>query len=226
VAQASAKPISTMSLTGKTLEPVKVWSAVAATKELLDLSRPGALELFTGELRQAVARATDAVFLSELIATTAPAASAGTSFANLLTDLAALLSAVDLSPTSRVYWIITAAKAKTLALMLVTAGGFAFPQLTVNGGPLIGGVEVLVSDQLPANRFLLIVSDGLVGNIDPLAFRQITEGDIQLNTSPDSPSTAASVLQNMWQHGIAALAVERYLAFEVARTKAVASLSY
>jgi hypothetical protein len=111
--------------------------------------------------------------------------------------------------------------------MLTAAGGlFAFPELTVRGGPLVGGVEVLVSDQLPANSSLLIVADGLVGNSERFEFRKITQGDIITNDAPDSPSTASTVLRSMWQNNLAALAIERYFAFEVARTRSVASLSY
>jgi HK97 family phage major capsid protein len=63
VAEASKKPIDEIALTGATLNPQKVWAAVAVTKELLDFSRPGALELFREELRRAAARATDAALL-------------------------------------------------------------------------------------------------------------------------------------------------------------------
>ena len=164
VPEAGAKPISELALAGATLDPQKVWAAVACTKELLDFSQPGALELFREELRRAVVRSTDAAFLAQLYAATTPTASAGSSFANTMTDLTALLGAVDTSPTSRVYWVVTPAKVKALVTMLATTGGFAFPNLAVSGGPLLGGIEVLASDQLPANSSILIVADGLVGN--------------------------------------------------------------
>ena len=66
VGEGEAKPISEMSLTGATLEPQKAWAAVAATKELLDFSRPGAREMFRVRLQEAVTLATDAAFLGQL----------------------------------------------------------------------------------------------------------------------------------------------------------------
>ena len=45
------------------------------------------------ELLRAIARATDSVLLAQLYAATTPTASAGSTFANVLTDLTALHSA-------------------------------------------------------------------------------------------------------------------------------------
>jgi hypothetical protein len=232
VHQGSAKPISEMSLTGATLEPQKVWAAVAATRELLDLSRPGARALFESELRKAIVRAVDSVLLAQLFAAVTPIQSAGPTFANMMTDLDALLAEVDLSPTSRVYWVVGTNVVKTWVTMQTTNGGFAFPNLTLSGGAICGGIVVIPSDNLPEGgspgvpSSLLIVADGLRGNLDRFAFRQISQGDIILDAAPDSPSIATTLLQNMWQHNLAALAVERYFAVEAARPRAVAAVSY
>ena len=222
-----AKTISEMSLTGSTLDPRKSWAAVAASRELLDFSRSGAQQLFATELRTAVIRATDAALLSQLVAATMPTASVGATFASVLVDLAALLAAVDIQPTSRVYLVITTARAKVWALMLTAAGGlFAFPGLTVTGGTIAGGIEVIASESLPTNRSLMVVADGLIGNSLPFELRQIRQGDIQLTTPPNSPSTAATVLRGMWQNNIQALTIERYWAMEPVRAKSLASLSH
>jgi hypothetical protein len=176
---------------------------------------------------KAVIRATDAALLSQLVAATMPTASVGAIFASVLVDLAALLAAVDIQPTSRVYLVITTARAKVWALMLTAAGGlFAFPGLTVTGGTIAGGIEVIASESLPTNRSLMVVADGLIGNSLPFELRQIRQGDIQLTTPPDSPSTAATVLRGMWQNNIQALTIERYWAMEPVRAKSLASLSH
>jgi hypothetical protein len=231
VAEGSAKPISEMELSGETLDPQKVWAAVAATRELLDFSRPGARELFESELRRAVVRAVDSLFLSQLYAATTPISSAGPSFANVLVDIGAALAQVDIRAGSRVVLVISPALARTWITMLTTGNNFAFPRLTVNGGMLVGGIEVMVSDALPTSgspatpAAILIVSDGVIGNADAPTVRQIRDGDIVINSAPDSPATAATLLRSMWQSNLAALGVERFVAFEVA-TRSVASLSY
>lgn len=227
VNEGDAKPISQLEIGLGSLKPQKAWAALALTSLLLDFSQPGATTLFGDELKKAIARATDAIFLSQVIAGAgAPIATSGTTFANVLTDLGALLAAVDVQPGSRLYLVMPPAKAKVWALMSTT-GGLAFPELDVTtGGPLAAGIEALISDQLPANRMVLIVSDGVVGNSEPFELRKITQGDIQLNTAPDNPATAATVMSSLWQNNLVALAVERWLGFQVARARSVATLSY
>jgi hypothetical protein len=227
VNEGDAKPVSQIEFGTEMLEPQKAWCAVVVTNLLLSLANPSAAVLFGTELKNAVARATDALFLSQIIATTTPLVSAGNTFGNLTTDLAALLAAVDVQPGSRLFLIVPTSKAQAWALMNSASGGFAFPNLSVtSGGPLVAGIEVLISDQLPPNRMVLIVADGLVGNSDQLELRRLTQGDIQLSSTPDNPSSAATVLRNLWQNNLSALACERWLGFEVVRARSVASMSF
>ena len=226
IAEGAPKPVSEMAFGSAILDPAKAVAIVAASVELLALGS-GAGSLFSEELRKAVARATDAIFLASLIATTTPLVSAGTSFANLLQDLGALLAAVDAQPGSKIYLVIPPAIAKQWALMANPAGGLAFPRLSITtGGPLAAGVEALISDQLPANRLLLLVTDGLVGNAEGFAFSKLRQGDIEVTSTPDQTPTAATQLRSLWQSNLAALLCERWFGAEVVRPRALASLSY
>jgi hypothetical protein len=226
VNEGDAKPISEMQIGAGELEPQKVWAALAMTSLLLDFGLPDAAALFGDELKKAVARATDQLFLSQLVGATTPIVASGTTFNELTVDLGTLLAAVDAQPGSRLFLVIPTSKAKEWALM-TTPSSFAFPGLSATeGGPLVAGIDALISDQLPPNRLLLIVSDGLIGNSEPFELRKITQGDIQLSSTPDNPSTAATVLSSLWQFNLVALAVERWLGFEVTRARSVASMSY
>jgi Phage capsid family len=234
VPEGNAKPISQLSLGSDALKPQKVWCAVAVTDVLLDFAFAGAAALFSAELHKGVARATDAAFLSQIAAGTTPIPATSPpgqqtyTFANLLTDLGKLIAAVDVEPGSRLYLVVPTSVAHSFSLMLTTGGSaLAFPDLTITqGGPLMAGIELLVSDQLPPNRLLFIVADGLIANTEPFILRRLVQGDIQLSNSPDTPETAATVLQSLWQHNMRALAVERWFGFEVVRARSVASLSY
>jgi hypothetical protein len=228
VNQGDAKPISELQVSLGTLPPQKAWAALAMTELLFDFALPGAATLFGDELKKAVSRSTDAIFLSQIIAAAgAPVATSGTTFVNVLTDLGALLALVDVEPGSRLYFVMPTAKAKVWALMATPQGGLAFPELDVtSGGPLAAGVEALISDQLPANRMVLIVADGLIADSLPFELRQIRQGDINLSSTPDNPSTAATVMSSLWQHNMLALAVERWMGFQVIRARSVAALSY
>jgi len=141
--------------------------------------------------------------------------------------LGALLAAVDAQPGSKIYLVIPPAIAKQWALMANPAGGLAFPRLSITtGGPLAAGVEALISDQLPANRLLLLVTDGLVGNAEGFAFSKLRQGDIEVTSTPDQTPTAATQLRSLWQSNLAALLCERWFGAEVVRPRALASLSY
>jgi hypothetical protein len=95
------------------------------------------------------------------------------------------------------------------------------------GGPLIGGIEALVSDQLPANRIVAVVADGLiVASDDTIALDASRQALIQLDSSPDSPPTSSTNLISLWQATLVGLRAERAFAFKVARTRSVAALSF
>jgi hypothetical protein len=198
---------------------------VVASKELLQFSSPAATALFNAELRAGVIAATDAIFIAALIALTTPSASAGSSTANIYSDLSALLAAVNVGPQSRLFLVLHPARAKSLVLKQTSGGTIAFPNFTVTGGEVLAGVTGHVSDQISSSAVLLIVADGLAADSDIVTLKASDQAAVQLDTLPSSPPVASTVPFSLFQHDSVCLMAERYFAFAQARTASLASLS-
>jgi HK97 family phage major capsid protein len=227
VGPATVKPLSEMTLSGGTVDPEKAVCIIIVSDELLKLTSAAAQGMFADALRQGVANATDLRFLSTLIAANAPIASAGATVANILTDIRALLAAITVNARSRLYFVLSPANLKALLTKTTSGGsadGRAFPNLTISGGEF-GGLTVLASDQLSATQALLIDATGLVGGTEVVTLDASKYASLQMETSPSSPPVAATVLLSLWQENKTALRAERFFAYELLRTNAVASLS-
>jgi hypothetical protein len=214
------KPISSMTIAGAGLDPVKATSITVSTNESLRLMGGRAVDFIGGELRRAVSRSTNAVFLPAL------AAAAGTTVTSVnspLADLRALLEAVSIGEGARLYWILAPTNCKRLSTMPTDAGGLAFPQMGPLGGS-IGGIGVMASDEMAADEGVLVDASQIAAETGSVIIDQARHALLQLDTSPDSPAAAATVLTSLWQRGETAIRAERFFGYEVLRAAAVAKL--
>jgi hypothetical protein len=223
--EGQVKVISKLVLGNALVEPSKAIAIVIATQELLKLSDPAAAAQFNLELQKAVVAATDSTFLAALVAATTPTGSAGSTLANITTDLGVLLAAVTSGPHSRVFFVASPTNMKKLCLKASSTGAPAFPGLGPNGGEIIPGVTAIPSDQITSTAALMIAADGLAGSADVIALDASRQALLQLETAPDSPPTAATVPVSLWQNDLAGLKAERHFGFVIHRATAVASLS-
>lgn len=203
-----------------TIEPRLASSLMVISDELAKLAAGGG-PLFGSLLRAAVVEATDSVFVAELIAGVTPIGSTG-----FLADLAALLAAVDVAGNSKVFVVYHPDAVKVLATTPVSAGSeeLAYPTIGINGGE-IAGVTVLSSNQVASGSAVMIVADGLAGNAGSPLFDTATQATVQLDSDPDSPVDASTVVHSLWQHGTVGLRTWREFGFIVARENSIAALS-
>ena len=225
IAQANVKPISSLSLAADTIEPRKAVATIVISEELAKFATPAAEKLFNAELKKGVAAATDSVFLSGLAVGVTPSASAGSSAANVLTDLQTLLAAVTTGPNSRLYFIVDATNAKKLVTKTNSSGAVAFAGMGINGGEILPGVQALVSDQLAANTAMLVDATGIIGETSNVDLKMARHATMQFDDAPDSPPTALTGMVSLWQYNLRALMAERWFGFSKARSTAVAMLS-
>jgi Phage capsid family len=190
----SIKPISSLALGQALVEPRKAAAVVVATNELVQ--SPSALALLNSELTSGCVAAVDSVFLSTLLSATTPTASAGSSLANIVTDLGVLLAAVTTGAQSKLYWVLSPSNVKKLAMKASSTGAPAWPGLTVNGGD-VAGIAVLPSDQISANSAVMVAGDALAGNSDVIRLDGTEQAVVMLDTSPDSPPLASSVMLSL-----------------------------
>jgi hypothetical protein len=229
--EAAIKPLTTMAFDTAQLVPQKAIAVTVLNDELVRVSAPNAEALISVELRTAVAKAVDSIFLAALYASVSPIASSGTTTAAICNDLSNMLDAVDPKATSRLFLVLPPRAARAMALSR-DAGGPPFPQMTVNGGE-VAGISVLTSDQMPTSgnspsedRALLIDASGIIagGDGDQIAVDVARHASLALDTSPDSPETSTTNLVSLWQHNRIALKAERLFGFDIGRATAVAAL--
>jgi hypothetical protein len=177
-------------------------------------------ELFAQELTHAVASATDSAFINKITAGIAPISSNGGTSVAILQDLAALLAALALGASSKVFLIISSDIAKRWAVSTTATGELAFPQMTPTGG-LIQGMDVLVSDGVNA-QIIGVDASQIAAASGTVELDATGEATVQLDNTPDSPPTAATTVTSFWQMNLIGLRATRYWDAERLRTGAVA----
>ena len=78
---------------------------------------------------------------------------------------------------------------------------------------------------MPSGAIVAFDATAFAGATDPPVPRSIAHGDVVLNTAPDSPATASTVTQSLWQYDQVGLYVERMFGFAQVRAGAVAAIS-
>jgi HK97 family phage major capsid protein len=224
--EGKAKPITKLTLANSTLEPKKAAGIIVISEELARAGGAATVALMNTELRTATVNATDSKFLSDLANSVVPIVSTG----GPLNDLHLLLNAVTVDASSRLYLIVASTLLKQLAFRSDGSGGsLLFPNLTVNGGE-IQGVVVIPSDNLQQSSggnvdMMLIDSTAIAAESDTIVLDQFSKGALQLETQPDDPATASTVMTSLWQSGLVALRAERWFGYEILRSSGIAVMS-
>jgi hypothetical protein len=223
--EGQVKVISQLVLGSELVEPRKAAAIIVVSRELVERGDAPARALFESELQKGAVAATDSTFLAALVAATTPTASAGNTLANITTDLGVLIDAVSTGSNSRLFYITSPANMKKLVLKANSIGAPAFPSLGPNGGQIFPGVTAIASDQVPAATAIMVDATGIAGSAEIIVLDGSSQTALQMETTPDSPPTATSVLLSLFQTDNRALRAERWFGFEIMRTNAFASLS-
>ena len=220
VPEGTPKPIAKLQFSANAITENKTVCIVAITNELLRNSNS---KLFAQELTRAVASATDTAFVDRITLGISPTASNdGTSIA-ILQDLAALLAALALDSSSKVFLIVSSDIAKHWAVATNATGELAFPQMTPMGGT-IQGMDVLVSDGV-SSQIIAVDASQIAAAGGTIELDGSGSASVQMDSAPDSPPTAATNLLSFWQMNLAGLRATRYWGAERLRTGAVSVIS-
>ena len=114
--EGSSKPISGMSIANQPMTPMKSHCAVVITDELARSPLVGSTQLIARELRNAVAKITDAAFIAAITAGVPITASLGTTPDAVRQTIATLLTQVSLGQGSAPYLITTPGNLQSLVL--------------------------------------------------------------------------------------------------------------
>jgi len=214
VGEGEPKPLSNVDLNGSSLAPLKVEAAIVATQEGLDVGGRVAEMGLQRDLERALIDVLDGTLIDAAnagIAGTKPAsvtsgapsiAASGTTLAAMRTDLGTLIDLFggDLNSAFFVTDPTTATHMGLLAEPMTVDVG-------ARGGSLLG-IPVLVTRSSPRSssggQLALVDPLGIAYGSDGIAVRKSSQATVQMDTAPDDPTTASTVLVSLWQRNLAA----------------------
>jgi HK97 family phage major capsid protein len=239
VGEGAPKPVSAAAFATTTMGFAKVADLVVLTDELIRYSSPSAEELIRNDLSAQIAQFLDIAFIDPSKAANAgvnPASvtngisavtPTGTTAASLRTDISTVMTgfATNNLDVTGATWIMRPTTALNIGLMLNALGQPEFPGITMQGGTL-NGVPVLTSMNVPSGLMVLLLpNEILVADDGNVVIDASREASLQMNSAPDSPTTASTVLVSLWQNNMTALRAERFINWAPRRTAAVAVIS-
>lgn len=243
VGEGKVKPVSSMAFDSLTMGFAKVAGIVPITMELMRFSNPAAEGLIRDALVAAIAYLTDRDFLDPTKAEqvgvspasitngVTPITATGTNADALRADLGTLLAEyaeANMGLTGLVL-VMTAQTAIRISLMRNTLGQREFEGLGLNGGTL-EGIPVIVSENIvatggsPVDGSLIVAINApeiLLADDGNVEIDVSTEASLQMETSPDSPAVAGTVLVSLWQHNMVGIRAERFINWKKRRDTAV-----
>ena len=246
VGQGKPTPVSQMVFDQITMKFLKMAGIVVSTKELIMLSTPAADGLVRADLLAAVAAMSDQALIdlnAAEVAGVSPAsitsgatqiASSGSTVAQISSDFELLFDELTGNGITMAspYFIMSPRTAFKLAMKRDTNGALAFPGMGARGGE-IAGVPALVTganqeandSPQSSNIVLLDAAELIVADTDQIMIDMSGEATIQMDTAPDSPPTASTVMVSLWQQNLAAWRVVRPINWQLRRPGAVATLT-
>jgi HK97 family phage major capsid protein len=160
-----------------------------------------------------------------------PITPSGTNAAALRSDVARLMQTfltANMSLASAV-WIMTQGTAMRIGLMNNTLGQPEFAGINVNGGTF-AGIPVVATENMPSTTgspsegypiILAKANEILLADDGQVTIDASREASLQMESTPDSPSTASTVLTSLWQNNMIAIKAERFINWTKRRSNAV-----
>jgi HK97 family phage major capsid protein len=242
VGQTKPKPVSELKFGQLSLGMFKAAGIVVLSEELVRSSSPSAEAIVRQDLINTIAQFLDEQFIDPANAGSAnvspaaitngitPVDSTGTTAAAFRTDVKTLLAtftAANLSLAGSV-WIMTETQALAFSMIQNALGQPEYPGITAQGGTLMG-LPVITSESVNAeggspagNRIVLLkANEILLADDGGVTVDVSREATVQMNSTPDDPATASTVLMSFWQNNLVGLRAERYINWLRRRAEAV-----
>jgi HK97 family phage major capsid protein len=243
VGETSPKPVSALGFQDITLRFNKLAGIVVISEELARLSTPSAEAIIQGDLTAQIAQFTDDSFINPAYAAitdvrpasvtngVTPIVATGIDAESLREDIRAAYSSfiqANMSVTGAT-WIMTSTMAMSIGMMMNPLGQPEFPGIGAEGGTL-AGLPVLTSENVPhdsSGSILVLVkqSEILLADEGGVTVDVSREASVQMNSTPDNPTTATSVLTSLWQNNLIGVRCERLITWKKRRPQAVAYIS-
>lgn len=244
VGEGVAKPVSAMAFDTVTLRWAKAAGIVVLTDELVRFSSPAAESVVRADLIAAMAQFLDRQFVDPAVAAVSnvspasitngvtPTTASGTTADAFKADAKAMFNgflSANLSTAGGV-WIMTQQQAMAFSLMQNPLGQSTYPTISQAGGTLMG-YPVVASENLPATGgspadgypiIFAIAPEIMLADDGQTVIDASNQASIQMDSAPDNPATASTVMQSLWQNNMTALRAERWINWLKRRATAVA----
>lgn len=216
-------PVSAMSLAGHQLEEREAAALIVLSAEMLRSTSTAGRALLDSALRGGVADALDAAFLDLVTDGVTPIGATGTTPAAALTDLRALLDAVNATGASSLFFLVGPDTANTAATLAGTDGTLTFPAMGPNGGEILN-TPALVSTAVLSGQIVLVDASGIAAEIEAITISLADQATVEMSDTPGAPPNAASVLVSLWQSNMVGLLARAFFGAERVRAGSVAIL--
>jgi HK97 family phage major capsid protein/HK97 family phage prohead protease len=220
VGELKPKPVSAMAFAMQSLTWSKVASIVVLSQELVRFSNPSAEGVVRDSLVKDIALFLDQQFINPAVAAVAgvnPAsitngAPTAAATANPFADILGLINHFTTNniPVGGLTFILSPANALALSFKTYSDGTPQFPGIGIDGGTW-KGLKFIVSNTVTTSVIALQPSYILLADDGGVTIDASTEATLQMDSAPDSPVVATTVLASMFQMNAVALRAEQYI---------------
>jgi HK97 family phage major capsid protein/HK97 family phage prohead protease len=230
VGQGAPKPVGKLAFLAVTLGITKCAGIIVITEELARVSTPSAEAVIRQDMIAGIAQFLDTEFTDPTKAAVAgispgsvtngvtPITTAGPTPANARTDVQALANAMTVAtiPIGGAVVLMSATNMLALASSLNALGQPLFPSIGVEGGSALG--FTFVPSQSMGTTVAMIQPDAILYADDGGVTIDVSrEASVQMDSAPDNPALATTVLTSLWQNNLVGLRAERFINWKKAR---------
>ena len=246
VGEGQAKPVSALAFDSITLDIATISDIVIFSQQLARHSSPSAEMLIRDDLAKKIVSYMDAQFIDPTVASTGnspasvtygvtPTVATGTTGDAMRTDVGTLMQGFLEAnmQLNEACWVMSQVTAMKISLIRSSLGITQYPTLSAMGGTFCG-LPVVVSQSVPATGgsptdgypiILMNAGDIVIADDGQVRIDASSDASLQMETAPDSPTTASTTLISLWQQGLMGLKADRDVNWTKRRSTAVAFIS-
>jgi HK97 family phage major capsid protein/HK97 family phage prohead protease len=235
VGQGAPKPVGKLQFGSVSLTITKCAGIIVITLELARTSTPSAEAVIRQDMINGIAAFLDVEFTDPSKAPVAgvspgsvtngvtPITTAGPTPANARTDIQALAAAMSAAgiPIGGAVLLMSTTNALALSNALNALGQPLFPSLSLNGGTVMGGITVIPSQAMGTTVALVQPDAILYADDGGVTIDVSQEASVQMDSAPDNPALATTVMTSFWQNNLVGLRAERFINWKKARAGCV-----
>lgn len=241
VGEGKAKPVGELAFDEITMRWAKAAGIIVITEELARMSSPSAEAIVREDMIRGIAQFLDEQFTDPSVAevsNVSPAAitngltstaiiAGGTDADAVRTDVGDLWAAMlaqNIVPTTGA-WVMSNTMAMRLSLMQNPLGQPEFGTIMPTGGTFMGYPVITSESVVPrdtdGDMIIFLNQNDVFLSEEGIMLDASREASLEFNTTPTEPTSASTVLVNLWQRNMVGLRAERYVNWKRRRDAAV-----